>query len=168
MPHFLFAPRAPAARAGVSIAPATVAALRRELPAQIVAVKESSGSVDAVSDIAAACDIPILCGEDALTVPMMALGARGLCSVVSNLIPKNLVALVSAANNGDVATARMIHFKLLPFFRGLFIEPNPGPLKRALQLRGFIPSAAVRLPLVPLSPEADARIMILLREARMI
>jgi 4-hydroxy-tetrahydrodipicolinate synthase len=153
-------------RSGVNLEPSTVAELRK-LPA-MAAIKEASGSVEQASAVAAACDIPILSGDDGLTVPMMSVGAVGVASVVSNLLPAEVVALVDAAAAGDYAAARAAHYKLLPFFTTMFVETNPVPIKRAMELAGLIPSAAVRLPLVGLAAESDAAVVALLRERGML
>lgn len=141
--------------------------LRRTVP-EVVAIKEAAGSVDQVSEIAAACDIPILSGDDGLTLPMMAVGAVGVVSVLSNLHPKPLIELVDAANAGDYTTARKLHFALLPLFKTLFIETNPVPVKRAMQLAGAIPCAGVRLPLVELSSDSDAKLAAVLEAAGLV
>ena len=111
-----------------------------------------------MSDIAAACDIAILSGDDALTVPMMALGARGVVSVASNLRPAAMVALVAAAARGDFAAAAAQHRALLPTFRMLFCETNPAPAKLAMHWARLLPSPALRLPLVPVDAAHHARI----------
>jgi 4-hydroxy-tetrahydrodipicolinate synthase len=154
-------------RSGVNLAPSTVAELRRRLPA-VAAIKEASGSVEQASAVAAACDIPILSGDDGLTVPMMSVGAVGVVSVVSNLLPAEVVAMVDAAAAGDYGAARAAHYRLLPFFTTMFVETNPVPIKRAMQLAGLIPSAAVRLPLVGLAAESDTAVVALLRERGML
>ena len=145
-------------RSSVSMAPATVASLRSALPRSVVAVKEASGSLDAVSDIAAACDIAILSGDDALTVPMMSLGARGVVSVASNLRPAAMVALVDAAARGDYQAAAAQHRALLPTFRMLFCETNPAPAKLAMHWARLLPSPTLRLPLVPVDATHHAKI----------
>ena len=147
-------------RTAVNLAPATVAALAAELPASIVAIKEASGSLDAVNEIMGACPpgFAVLCGDDALTLPMMALGAAGVVSVASNLVPRDLVALVDEAARGDLVAARRRHHRLVPLFRALFIETNPGPVKLAMELAGAVPRADMRLPLAPLEPASQAKL----------
>jgi 4-hydroxy-tetrahydrodipicolinate synthase len=148
-------------RAVVTLAPGTIATLRKEVK-EVAAIKAASGSLDQVNEIAKLCDIPILSGDDGLTLPMMSVGAKGVISVASNLFPKDMKDMVDAALKGDFATARETHFKLFPFFKNLFIEVNPVPAKYCLAKMGVIPSAAVRLPLVPLEPENAAKLDALL------
>jgi 4-hydroxy-tetrahydrodipicolinate synthase len=142
------------ARTGVNLEPDTIASLRRRFPHAVVGVKEASGSVDAVARIRSLCDIAVLSGDDALTLPMMAVGARGVVSVASNLLPKPVASLVHAARNGDFATARTLHERLQPLFRALFVEPNPVPVKCALRLLGK-GNGNVRAPLLPALPETE-------------
>jgi 4-hydroxy-tetrahydrodipicolinate synthase len=106
----------------------------------------------------AASDIVVLCGDDALTLPMMALGARGVVSVASNLLPARVRALVAAAARGDVAAAAAAHHGLVPVCRALFCETNPGPAKLAMHWARLLPCAAMRLPLAPVDAANHARI----------
>ncbi|MFN3821017.1 MAG: dihydrodipicolinate synthase family protein, partial [bacterium] len=94
----------------------------------------------------------VLSGDDPLTLPLMALGAVGVISVVSNLYPRTLKGMVNAALTGDFPTARAINQRLLPLYRTLFIETNPGPIKAAMNLKG-IPVGEVRPPLAPVKRE---------------
>jgi 4-hydroxy-tetrahydrodipicolinate synthase len=105
----------------------------------VVALKDAAGSVDGTSDVVAATagsGLAVLSGDDPLTLPMMAVGAVGVVSVLSNVAPEKLVALVAAANGGDFATARALHYELLHVAKTLFVEVNPVPAKRALELMG--------------------------------
>ncbi len=131
-------------RTGITMSAQTVARLYKH-PA-IVAIKEATGSMDMASEIAGLCDIPILSGDDSLTLPLMALGGRGVISVVSNLLPGRVSALVKAGLAGDYPKARQIHFELLPLFKAAFIETNPIPIKIAMQLAG-LDTGELRLPL---------------------
>ncbi len=144
-------------RTGTKIEPATVAALSK-VP-NITSIKEACGSVDQVSQILGLCDITVLSGDDSLTLPMMAVGAKGVVSVAANVAPADTAALCRLAAAGDYEGARKIHYKLLPLFKGLFIETNPMPVKAALASMGLIQNV-LRLPLVPLTesrqPEIDA------------
>ena len=149
-------------RTSVNVLPETVArvhALRR-----YVAVKEACGSLDQVSDLRARCDITVLSGDDSLTLPMLALGAQGVISVVSNLLPAETRQLVDCFLAGDVAEAERWHLRLLPFFRGAFIETNPAPIKMLLALDGKC-TPETRLPLVPASPAAKETLAALLHAA---
>jgi 4-hydroxy-tetrahydrodipicolinate synthase len=145
------------ARTGVNLEPETLAELRRRFPREIVGVKEASGSVDAVARIRSLCDIPVLSGDDALTLASMAVGAKGVVSVASNVVPKIVASLVASAASGDFAAARGIHERLQPLFRALFVEPNPVPVKAALKLLGR-GNGAVRAPLLPALPETETAV----------
>ncbi|MGI8821116.1 MAG: 4-hydroxy-tetrahydrodipicolinate synthase [Chthoniobacterales bacterium] len=139
-------------RCGVDIHAATVERLATEC-SNIVSIKEASGSVDRVSELRARLPeaFTILSGDDALTLPFMSVGAVGVVSVASNLIPAEVCALVQAFEQGDTRGAAEMHRRLLPLFKDLFIEPNPVPVKTALQWRGLM-SAEVRLPLCEMTP----------------
>lgn len=121
---------------------------------RIVAVKDAVGDVAFTSDTIAACGdaITVYCGDDALTVPMMAVGAVGVVSVASHLAGRQIAAMVSAAAAGDWDRARELHVGLTPLFQSLFIEPNPMPLKAAMSVL-WQPVGDPRLPLVPAAPE---------------
>ena len=113
---------------------------------KIVAVKEAGGSVDRVSAILDACSIPVLCGDDSLTLPMISVGAQGVISVASNVAPREVANMVRSALAGDFATARAAHQRLYPLFRDLFLDTNPIPVKSALAMMGRI-EETYRLPL---------------------
>ncbi len=135
-------------RTGVNLLPETVArihALKR-----YAAIKEACGSLDQVSDLRARCEMTVLSGDDSLTLPMMALGATGVVSVVSNLLPVEIGRMVEAFDRGDAATARTWHERLLPVFRAAFWETNPAPIKMLLHQDGRM-EPETRLPLVPAS-----------------
>ncbi|MFA6714480.1 MAG: dihydrodipicolinate synthase family protein, partial [Victivallaceae bacterium] len=116
----------------------------------IVAVKEAAGSAERVSQILDLCDITVLSGDDALTLPMMAVGAKGIISVASNIIPAQLKKMVDAFAAGDTATALELHLKYYCLFRDQFIETNPIPIKTALAMAGII-KEEFRLPLCEIS-----------------
>lgn len=118
---------------------------------RIVAVKEAGGSVERVSSILNECDLTVLSGDDMLTLPMMAVGAKGVISVASNLIPADVTAMTHAALSDRWDEARQVHRRLYPLFRDLFIETNPVPIKAALAMVGRI-AEEYRLPLCELSP----------------
>jgi 4-hydroxy-tetrahydrodipicolinate synthase len=145
-----------AGRAGRNISAALMARLA-EIP-NIAAVKEASGDVHQAGDIIAGIGsrrpFPVLSGDDALTLPFMALGAAGVISVVSNLYPAKVKRMVSLALAGDFAGARALHYELLPFTKAAFIETNPVPIKRALSLAG-LPGGPCRLPLGPMPAECE-------------
>ena len=135
-------------RSGVAVSAETIARLSKNC--NVAGVKEASGSVDRVSEILDLCDIPVLSGDDALTVPMMSVGAVGVVSVASNVIPKEMKQLVDLCAAGDFGLASAMHRKLYRFFKGMFIETNPIPVKAAMAMRGLI-EEEYRLPLCPLS-----------------
>ena len=145
-------------RCSVDIAADTVERLATEC-SNIVAIKEASGSVDRVSELRARLpnEFAILSGDDSLTLPFMSVGAVGVVSVASNLIPAQVRALVRTQDAGDVKFARELHLQLLPIFKDLFIEPNPVPIKTALSWRGMM-SAEVRLPLCEMSEPNQKRL----------
>ena len=136
-------------RTGTAIAPETIARLSKN--ANVLGVKEAGGSVERVSEIASLCDIPIMCGDDSLTVPMMSVGARGVISVASNIIPADLKAMVDACAKGDFATALKYHKRYYRLFKDLFIESNPIPVKAAMAMLGMI-REEYRLPLCEMAP----------------
>lgn len=140
-------------RAGVPIAVDTVARLASN--PMIVAVKEAGGSVDRVSDILDRCDITVLSGDDSLTLPMMSVGAKGIISVASNIIPGELSEMVQLALDGDFVAARKIHAKYYRLFCDLFIESNPIPVKAAMEMLGM-GKAEYRLPLCEVSEKNAA------------
>jgi 4-hydroxy-tetrahydrodipicolinate synthase len=131
-------------RTGTMIAAETIAKLSRN--ANVLGVKEAAGSVERVSEIASLCDIAIMCGDDSLTVPMMSVGAKGVISVASNIIPAELKAMVDACENGDYAKALILHKKYFRLFKDLFLESNPIPVKAAMAMLGMV-REEYRLPL---------------------
>ncbi len=137
-------------RCGVDIANETTAKLYRDVP-QICCLKEATGSVDRVSQLRQLVDdkFTILSGDDALTLPMMAVGARGVVSVVSNLLPREVGDMVRAALKGDFARAEKLHATYYPIFKDAFIEANPIPIKAALAMKGMM-EETYRLPIVPM------------------
>lgn len=135
-------------RAGIPI-PVDIIARLSSNP-NIACVKEAGGSVERVSAILNACDIPVLSGDDSLTLPMMAVGAKGIISVASNLIPARVKSMVDAFSQGNFTEAAKIHAELYPFFRDIFIETNPIPIKAAMAMKGLI-KEEFRLPLCPIT-----------------
>lgn len=142
-------------RTGVSIAPETVARLAKH--PNIVGIKEASGSTDYVSQLVSLCDITILSGNDSMTLPLMALGAKGVISVVANVVPGPMSRLVNAALSGNWDEARRVHFELYELMDVLFCETNPIPVKAALAMMGTI-SPEIRLPLTQLSEKNVPRL----------
>jgi len=139
-------------RCSVDVTNETMARLRRDLPDKIIGLKEATGNVDRVSQLRPLVDrdFCILSGDDSLTLPMMSVGAVGVISVASNVVPREVTELTHAALKGDFERAGRIHAKLFPVFKDLFIETNPIPVKAAMAMMGLI-EEAYRLPLVPMS-----------------
>ena len=152
-------------RTGTKISPETIAALSK-VP-YIVSVKEACGSVDQVSQILHLCDINVMSGDDSLTLPMMSVGAKGVVSVAANIVPRLISDLCKAANAGDFAKARELHYKMLPLGTALFLETNPMPVKAALAKMGMIKNV-LRLPLVSMTDESADRMDPVLKELGLI
>jgi len=149
-------------RTGVQLTPQTVARLAEN--ESIVAIKEATGSLDMASEIASLCDLIILSGDDSLTLPLMSIGAKGVISVLSNIIPAQVKALTVAALKGDFATARQYHLELFPLFKGMFIETNPIPIKTSMALIGK-DTGDLRLPMCEMSDENLDKLKALLADA---
>ena len=141
-------------RTAVNIQPKTLARIALACR-NVVAVKEASGSLDQVSEILCVCPkgFTVLSGDDSLTIPMMSVGARGVISVVANILPKDTASMCAAFLAGDMTTARRIHLKMFPLIKSLFVETNPIPIKAAASLLGLC-RTELRLPLTAISPEA--------------
>ncbi len=137
-------------RTGTNLLPKTVIELSKH--PNIVAIKEASGSLDAVSAIlnGARKDFVVLSGDDALTLPMLAIGAKGVISTTANIAPKQFSTMVSLFAQGDITGARKIHLKMFPVINALFVEGNPVPLKSAMSLLGLCENR-LRPPLAPAS-----------------
>jgi 4-hydroxy-tetrahydrodipicolinate synthase len=150
-------------RTSVNMTPATVARLSGIR--NIVAIKEGSGSVQQASEILAACGdrITVLSGDDPLTVPMMALGAKGVITVTANLVPREMAAMVNAYLAGQLDEAKRLHYKLSPLFAALFYETNPIPVKEALAMMGKI-DGEIRLPLSPMASDTHEKLSRVLKE----
>lgn len=133
-------------RTGVTLAPGTVAELAKT--GRFAAIKEAGGSLEAVSDLCSRGGMTVLSGDDELTVPMMSIGARGVVSVVSNVLPRIVRDMVECALAGDFARAAELHYRLLPVMRAAFVESNPSPVKAMLSLRGLVANE-LRAPLAP-------------------
>ena len=137
-------------RTGISMLPETIA--RLSSLKNIVAIKEASGSLEQISKILSLCDITVLSGDDPLTFPMMAVGAKGVISVVANIIPQDVVRMIDAFFAGDLEEARQLHYKMLPLSKAMFYETNPIPVKAAMGILKKI-TPEWRLPLCPPQPE---------------
>jgi len=150
-------------RTGVNLLPTTAARLL-EFPT-IVAMKESSGSLQQISELIGLCGdrLTVISGDDALTLPIIALGGQGVISVAANLVPKDCAELVKAALKGDGERARRLHYRLSPLTDALFLETNPIPVKAALELMGRC-SGEVRLPLCPMADANHERLKKAMKE----
>lgn len=137
-------------RTGVNINPDTLARLAKIK--NIVGVKEASGSIKQMSDVIHLCGpkFDVLSGDDLFTLPLMAMGGHGVISVISNVAPADMAAMVDAFVAGDLKKARTLHYKMTPLIDALFVETNPTPVKAALAMMKKI-SYEVRLPLYKLS-----------------
>lgn len=150
-------------RCGVEIAPDTV---RRLFSAceNIVAVKHATGRVDDAAELLAACEIGVLSGDDPLTLPLMALGAVGVISVISNLAPRTVKRLTQSALAGEWAAARQAHNSLFRLAKLLLTaDTNPIPIKTALSVRGWC-AEEFRLPMCPMEPAKRSRLIALVNE----
>ncbi len=134
-------------RTAVNVETDTLARLRRDCR-NIVGVKEASGSLDQMSQVVATCgpDFIVLSGDDNLTLPLMAVGGRGVISVIANIVPRDVVDMTHAALDGDWKRARELHYKLFPLARAAFLETNPIPIKEAMAMAGMI-EPEFRLPM---------------------
>jgi len=142
-------------RTSCNLLPETVARLA-EID-NIVAIKESVGNMDQVSELRRLLppDFAIYSGDDSLTLPMMAIGGAGVVSVASHVAGNQIREMITAFERGDLRTAQRIHLELFPLFRALFVTTNPIPVKRALNLVGF-PAGPTRPPLAPMSEAEEA------------
>lgn len=137
-------------RTGVNMLTETVAALAG-LP-NIVGMKEASGSLEQMTEVISLCGdrLTVVSGDDTLTLPLMAVGGKGVISVVANIVPKETAEMTRAALNGDWKRAKELHLRLFPLCKAMFYETNPIPVKTAMQLLGRL-NGELRLPLCPMS-----------------
>jgi 4-hydroxy-tetrahydrodipicolinate synthase len=153
-------------RTGSNILPETFARMC-EIK-QVVGIKEASGSIDQCSDILKLCGdrLTMLSGDDSFTLPLMALGAKGVISVVTNVMPREMHDMAAAALAGDFARARQIHFSMLPLMRALFTETNPIPVKQACAFMGKC-SNEMRMPLLPMTAGSADKLRSVMKELRL-
>jgi len=154
-------------RTGVNLLPETVARLAPHK--NIVAIKEATGSLQQASEVLALCgdQIDVFSGDDFITFPMMACGAKGVISVTANIMPKAIGDLTDAFYAGDLDKARKLHLDTLKISNAMFIESNPVPVKTALALMGKC-SDEVRLPLAPMSAANKAKLEAIMKEYTLI
>lgn len=153
-------------RTGTNILADTVSRIRKACPT-VMGIKEASGSVDQTSQLLAQSDIEVMSGDDSLAVPMMAVGATGVVSVIANIAPAEVKAMMVAALAGDFAKAREWHYRLFPIMKACFIETNPGPVKFGLSKLGRC-SAEMRLPMVTPKPENQEAILAAMRKVGLV
>jgi len=152
-------------RTGVDMLPETFARLFSDF-ANIIGIKEATGNVARVSEIISLTnpDVVILSGDDALTLPMMAVGAKGVISVANNIVPKDIAKMCNLALEGKFDEARKIHDYYWKLFNVLFIETNPIPVKTAAYLMGLIDDGELRLPLYHMNKNNEEKLKSTLRE----
>lgn len=151
-------------RSGINMPAETVIQLAKDC-STIVGIKEASGSMDYTSQLFAALSrdrFTVFSGDDSLTLPLMALGAQGVISVVANILPEQTSHMCRHALYGDFDQAREIHLRLFPVIRALFYETNPIPVKAAMRALGLC-SEEIRLPLVPMGDEARKKLIAALK-----
>jgi len=139
-------------RTGTNMQPSTVARLAGH--ENIVAIKEASGNLEQMSEIVLLCGerVTLLSGDDSMTLGILAIGGKGVVSVAGNIVPKDVLSMISAFEKGNLDEARTWHYKLLPLCKAMFIETNPMPVKEAMNILGM-EVGDVRLPLVRMKPE---------------
>jgi 4-hydroxy-tetrahydrodipicolinate synthase len=150
-------------RTGCNVDPATL--VRLAAVPNIIGVKEASGNIQQMCEICrlVPADFIVLSGDDAVTLPLMAIGGRGVICVVSNQVPREMAHMVEAAERGDFGAARKIHASLLPLMLVNFVESNPIPVKAAMAAMGLL-EEAYRLPMVPPRPESRTKILKVLND----
>ena len=150
-------------RTASNILPATLAQLAHV--EYVVGVKESCGDIDQIAHVVAQCpdDFTVLSGDDALALPLLAVGGDGVISTSSNVAPKQMLELVRAYKSGDPSSALAVHQRLLPLFDALFCETNPIPVKAALCIMGLV-SDEIRLPLTPITQPNREALQVALKE----
>ncbi len=143
-------------RTGSNMLPETIAKLAKLT--QIVAVKEATGSMDQASSIAALCDITLLSGDDSLTLPLLSIGGRGVVSVVGNIVPREMKAMLKAWEAGKLAEAIRWHYKLFALCKDMLgIATNPIPIKTAMKMLGR-DTGELRLPMCAMEAALDAKL----------
>lgn len=155
-------------RTGINLKPELVGELAKEN--NIIGIKEASGNLDQITKILELTqdeDFAVYSGDDGSTLPIMALGGVGVISVVANVAPKLLVSLVDAFNSGDMDMARKLHIQLAPLIRAVFLETNPIPIKKAVELTG-LHAGDLRLPLAPMSEENEKKLITALNDLDLI
>jgi 4-hydroxy-tetrahydrodipicolinate synthase len=151
-------------RTGINMSPETISKLANDFK-NIIGVKEASGNLNQMSKIKGISpeEFLLISGDDALTLPILAIGGVGVISVIANILPRETENLVRRFEQGDIDKAKEIHYKIYPLIKAMFIETNPAPIKSAMAILGMI-SDEIRLPLVPLSKENKIKLKNLLKK----
>lgn len=151
-------------RTGINMLPETVARLAKDCK-NIIGIKEASGNLDQMSKLKSLTpeNFLLISGDDALTLPILAIGGVGVISVLANILPREVEELVRKFEAGDIEAARHIHYKIYPLIKAMFLETNPIPVKSAMSMMGLI-SAEIRLPLSPLTEENKKKLQRLLKK----
>ncbi len=155
-------------RTSINLKPELVAELAKE--SNIVGIKEASGNLEQITRIIEMTqdeDFVVFSGDDALTLPIMSLGGKGVISVAANVAPKLVVSMVEAFRRGDLDEARKLHIALAPLIRAVFLETNPIPIKKAVELIG-LPAGNLRLPLAPISEDNERKLRAALENLHLI
>ncbi|OEU56469.1 MAG: 4-hydroxy-tetrahydrodipicolinate synthase [Desulfobulbaceae bacterium S3730MH12] len=152
-------------RTGIDLHPKTVVRLAK-LP-EIIAIKEASGSITQMAEIRQHCgdQLTLLTGDDAQTLPAMCMGGEGVVSVLSNLLPQEMVEMYRNWQEGDTAKAIDSNAHIFPMMQAMFMEANPVPVKTAMAMKGIIKSSEVRLPLCSMSDENEKELTRIMQEA---
>jgi len=155
-------------RTSVNMLPQTVARCAKNR--YVIGIKEATGSLKQVSDVIRFCprNFIVLSGDDFTAFPTLAIGGKGVISVCSNVMPKEMAKMMNYFFKGDIDKARRLHYKLFPLFEALFFETNPVPAKTALFEMGRIDSDEVRLPLAPMSDANRERLMEVLKSMKLV
>ncbi|MDD1745131.1 MAG: 4-hydroxy-tetrahydrodipicolinate synthase [Candidatus Methanoperedens sp.] len=155
-------------RTGINLKPELTAKLAKV--SNIVGIKEASGSLDQITrifELTKGEDFAVLSGDDGLTLPILSIGGTGVISVVANVAPKLVVSMIEAFRNGDREKARELHLTLAPLIRAMFLETNPIPVKKAVELIG-LPAGNLRLPLAPISTDNEKKLKAALNDLHLI
>lgn len=150
-------------RCGIELTAETIIRMYNEIE-MVVADKEATGKLDLASAVAARCDISILSGDDSLTLPLSSVGARGVISVLANVLPRAVRKLCDLIAAGDLIAARQQHLKFFDLFKAMFVTTNPIPIKAAMAMAGMIENE-LRLPMTPLSEQHRGHLADLLCQA---
>ncbi len=155
-------------RTVVNMLPETVARLAEV--DNIIGIKEASGSLEQISDVIRRCpkDFIVLSGDDFTSMPTVFIGGKGVISVISNVYPQGMAQLMEAALAGDIQQSQNLHYKMFELMKLMFVEPNPVPAKKALELMGRIKSGLPRLPLAPMAGANEEKLQKAMRNIGLI